>query len=251
VWDEASGTWMFRHGYQKANNDSKEWPIMEVKASEDPYEDPWERQREAKRERSNKNTESRMRNEERAGKLSKGTTTRFLKSAERTRQAGKAGGNHDRDNGLPRQLPAGVPVDLRPTKSSGELNPSKRGKSSTVAALIATQRSTASLGKFDKMLEGEPERKKVAVGAKKRKYESSTDKKVISTESERSMKLFKAVIDGGGAAKEKDRKKGRLAKGETAYDYDYDDGLGPSTFRKKKGRAGAGKMKKMTKKRAK
>jgi hypothetical protein len=85
---------------------------------------------------------------------------------------------------------------------------------------------------------------------KKRKFESTTDKNVIATEAERSMKVLKS-LSSGGVAKEKDRKKGRLATGETAYDYDYDDGLGASTFRKKKGRAGAGKMKKMTKKRTK
>jgi hypothetical protein len=74
---------------------------------------------------------------------------------------------------------------------------------------------------------------------------------VVATEGERGMKVLKSVIDGGGVAKEKMRKKGQLAKGETAYDYDFDDGLGASSFRKKKGRAGAGKMKKMTKKRVK
>ena len=246
VFDEATGEWMYRHGYQKANSESKEWPIMEVKGNADPYADPWEKQREEKRARKDKNVESRMRNEERAGNLSKGTTTRVLKSKERTRKAGKEGGNRDRDI-----LPTGVPVDLRPTKSDSGLKPAKRGKTSTMAALVATQRSTASLGKFDKMLEGEPERKKIVAGAKKRRFESNTDKKVVSSESERSMKLFNTVMNGGGVEKEKARRKGRLAKGETAYDYDFDDGLGASTFKKKKGRAGAGKMKKMTKKRVK
>jgi len=51
----------------------------------------------------------------------------------------------------------------------------------------------------------------------------------------------------GGKEKELAKKKGGLANGETACDYDYDDGLGPSSFCKK-GRAGVGKM---TKKRAK
>ena len=64
------------------------------------------------------------------------------------------------------------------------------------------------------------------------------------------MKILKAVMNGG-VAKEKAIRKGHLANGETAYDYEYSDGLGASSFRKKKGRAGAGKMKKMTKKRAK
>ena len=86
--------------------------------------------------------------------------------------------------------------------------------------------------------------------SKKRKPGTSTDKKVLSNENANSIKILKAVMNGG-AAKEKAIRKGQMAKGETAYDYDYDDGLGAGSFRKKKGRAGAGKMKKMTKARAK
>jgi regulator of ribosome biosynthesis len=243
VFDEVSGEWKFRHGYQKAN-EQKEWPIMEVNPNDDPNADPWEKEREAKRTRVNKNTESRMRNEERAGNMKKGTTTHFLKSREKTREAGKAGGGAS--------IPAGVPVDLRSARGGDEtLSAAQRGKNSISAALKATQRSTASLGKFDKIREGEPEKKKAVTTVKKRKLETSTDRKVMASEGERGMKVLKSVIDGGGVAKEKARKKGELAKGETAYDYDYDDGLGASSFRKKKGRAGAGKLKKMTRKRTK
>lgn len=248
VWDEVTGEWKHRHGYDKASkaggaDSSKEWPIMEVKANEDPYEDPWERQRDAKRARTEKNMENRMRNEERAGNLAKGTTMRVMKSREKVRKAGKEGGNMDRD----RPLPTGVPVDLPAEKKQVKL----RGKESTMLALAATQRSTASLGKFDKMREGEPERRKTLSKIKKQKYELATDKKVIASEGEKSMKIFNSVMNGGGAEREKARKKGKLARGETAYDYDYDDGLGSSSFKKKKGRAGMGKMRKMTKARAK
>lgn len=252
VWDEATGTWMFRHGYQKANDDSKEWPIMEVKDKDDPFEDPWDRVRDSKRTRVDKNREQRMKNLERAGDLTKGSTNRLLKSALRTRNAGKVGGILDRENILPTGVPVdiGRAMDLKDKTTSGR--GLKRGKESTVKALLATQRSTASLGKFDKMREGEPERKKSEMKAlKKRKVSgNATDHSFITSEHERSMKLLKTVVEGG-AKKEKDRKKGHLATGETAYDYDYDDGLGPSSFRKKKGRAGAGKLKKMTKKRVK
>jgi regulator of ribosome biosynthesis len=224
---------------------------MEVKGGDDPFQDPWEKQRDAKRKRVDKNIEQQMRNEERAGNISKGTSTRIIKSIAASRTAGRQGGSLD--------APVGVPVDL---KSSGKKHtsdvttdtrtPTHRGKTSTVAALRATQVSTASLGKFDKMREGEPERNKALSAAvtKKRKFDSVTDKKIIATETERSLKVLNS-LSNGGLSKEKDRKKGRLATGETAYDYDYDDGLGASTFRKKKGRAGAGKMKKMTKKRVK
>ena len=221
---------MYRHGYQKANNDAAEWPIMEVKGNDDPYADPWEKLRDAKRARVEKNTENRMRNQEKAGKVAKGTATRVMKNLAASRKAGKAGGNKDRDG----VLPSGVPVDLKANKVSGPIDSKKRGKESTVAALIATQRSTASLGKFDRVREGEPERKRALAGLKKRKFESGTDKKVVATESERGMKVLNAVMNGGGAAREKAKRNGSLAKGETAYDYDFDDGLGASTYRKKK-----------------
>lgn len=234
---------MYRHGYEKANKKDKDWPIMEVGANDDPFEDPWEKIRDEKRARTDKNMESNLKNQERAGHLSKGTTNRVMKGREAARTAGRKGGNTDRGN----ILPTGVPVDL----DSGSAEGKKRGKASTVAALKAVQRSTASLGKFDKMREGEPERRKTLAKTKKRKYESATGKKVLSSEGEKSMKIFNAVMNGGGVAKEKAIRKGQFSKGETAYDYDYDDGLGASTFKKKKGRAGAGKMKKMTKKRVK
>jgi regulator of ribosome biosynthesis len=236
---------MYRHGYQKANNDAMEWPIMEVKGNDDPFADPWEKLRDGKRARVDKNLENRMRNQEKAGQLPKGTTTRVMKNLASGRKAGKEGGNKDRDS----VLATGIPVDLQANKASAPIASKKRGKESTMAALIATQRSTASLGKFDKVREGEPERKKAQ--SKKRKFEGGTDKNVASTEAERGMKVLNAVMNGGGAAREKAKRNGSLARGETAYDYDFDDGLGASSFRKKKGRAGMGKLKKITKKRVK
>jgi len=242
VFDEATGEWMYRTGYEKANSKEQNWPIVEVGANDDPFDDPWEKMRDEKRSRKDKNTANRMKNAEQAGQLTKGTTNRTIKSMERKRKAGKEGGNADRDN----PLPSGVPVDLKKSQD-GQLK--LRGKESTIKALVATQRSTASLGKFDKMREGEPERKKSLSKLKKRRVEQSTGKNVVATEGERGMKILKSVIAGGGMERERARKKGALATGETAYDYEYSDGLGASSFRKKKGRAGAGKMKKMTKKR--
>lgn len=234
---------MFRHGYNKANDDSKAWPIMEVGGNDDPFDDPWERMRDEKRSRVEKNTVNRMRNEEKAGNLPKGAANRTMKNVEKNRKAGRA----ERDANKP--IPVGVPVDLKALKGSTEINSLKRGRENTQKALLATQRSTASLGKFDAMRQGEPERKKTLAGLKKRRFESATDKKVVATEADRGMKVLNAVINGGGKARDKAKRKGALAKGETAYDYEFNDGLGASSFRKKKGRAGAGKMKKMTKKR--
>jgi regulator of ribosome biosynthesis len=251
VFDESTGEWKFRHGYDKANaTDGSSWPIMEVKPGDDPYLDPWEKQREAKKARVDHNVESRMRNVERSGGLAKGSTTRTLKHIAKNRESGRAGGEMDNRN-----LPAGVPVDLKSsgkkgtgisTSTSAAVATKLRGKESTLAALRASQRSTASLGNFDKMREGEPERK-----APKLKKKSSKPVESKKTELETSMKVLKSMASGGGVEREKLKKKGTLAHGETAYDYDYADGLGASTFRKKKGRAGAGKAKKLTKKRVK
>lgn len=248
VWDDDTGSWKFRHGYEKANKKDNEWPIMEVGAEDDPYADPWEKQREDKRERVEKNVANRMKNEERAGNLTKGATNRAIKGIQQKYISGKEGGRKD-SSSMP--LPTGLPVDLLNTNNPNNDN-MMRGKKSTLAALKAVQTSTASLGKFDKMREGEPERKKTFTAKlKKRKFENSTDKKVTMTEGQSSMKILNAVMNGGGVSKAKAARKGQLATGETAYDYEFNDGLGASSFRKKKGRAGAGKMKKITKKRAK
>ena len=222
---------MYRTGYQKANNDAKEWPIMEVGGNDDPFEDPWEKIRNEKRARVDKNVENRMRNAERAGVITKGTTTRTMKSKSKIRDAGMKGGKKDLHN----FTPSGVPVDLSPKDNTGKLN--KRGRANTTRALQAVQTSTASMGKFDKVLEGEPERRKAMAGLKKRSFESGTTKKAVANESMRGMKVLNAVLNGGGADRDKAARKGALAKGETAYDYEYNDGLGASTFRKRKVRA--------------
>jgi len=244
VWDETTQSWMHRTGKDKANNAS-EWPIMEVRRNDDPFQDPWERLRDEKRAKVDGNVESRMRNQEKAGFLDKGTTTRTMKAQKQTRKLGREGGNKDKPT------PAGVPVDLRPAKGSGNVNNTKRGMELTKLALTATQRSTASLGKFDQMRAGEPERKKAMAGLKKRKFMSATDKHVVQSEAKKSMKVLDNVLKGGGKQKQNAIRRGEFARGETAHDYDYNDGLGASSFKKKKGRAGMGKMKKITKKRAK
>jgi len=238
VWDEGTRSWSYLTGYQKSGNenDPESWPIMEVKGNEDPFVDPWERARDAKKDRVNKNVMNRMRNEEIAGNLVKGTTNRTAKAKNALRESGRQGGKQD-------VAPAGIAVDMQ----SG----TQRGKELTKAALLATQRSTASLGKFDQMRDGEPERRKaMMLRLKKRKFESGTDKNMIKTEAKKSMKVLENVLAGGGKEKERAIRKGDLSKGETAYDYDYNDGLGASTYKKKKGRAGMGKMKKITKKRS-
>jgi regulator of ribosome biosynthesis len=244
VWDEGTNSWTYLTGAHRSTSnpdDPQSWPIMEVGGNDDPYEDPWQKARDDKKDRVEKNIESRMRNEERAGNLTKGTTRRTMKAKKAAREAGRSGGDLDMQNFS--NIPAGVPMDITKGK--------QRGMELTKKALRATQISTASLGKFDQMREGEPERKKAMnSGLKKRKFDSGTDSNVVKTEAKKSMKVLETVMTGGGKAKERAIRKGDFSKGTTAYDYDYDDGLS-SSYKKKKGRAGMGKMKKITKKRAK
>ena len=244
MWDEQTGEWGYRTGYQKASseNDPESWPIMEVKRNDDPFDDPWQKARDAKKDRVDKNTMNKMKNAEKGGLLDRGTTRRVMKAKSDLREKGREGGQKDVQNFT--NQPAGLPKDL--------VDGNQRGKASTKLALLATQRSTASMGKFDKMREGEPERRKSMEGLKKRKFQSATAVNVVKQEAKKSLKIMENVMSGGGKMKEKAIRRGQFAKGETGHDFEFNDGLGASTYRKKKGRAGIGKMRKIaTKKMAK
>jgi regulator of ribosome biosynthesis len=218
------------------------WPIMEVKRNDDPFDDPWEKARDAKKDRVDKNTVNKMRNAEKSGELERGTTSRIMKAKVHEREMGRAGGRLDMKNFS--NVPAGVPMDMAEKKGAEK----QRGKDKTKLALMATQRSTASMGKFDQMREGEPERRKAMAGLKKRKFESGTTKDGAKTEAKKSLKVLQNIIDGGGRAKELAIRRGEHARGETGHDYEFNDGLTASKYKKKKGRAGIGKMSKVTKK---
>lgn len=233
---------------------------MEVKKNDDPMADPWEKIREEKKGRVNKNVESRMRNAERSGTLERGSANKYNKNNKRLEKQRDIAREKDTKRGL--IAPVGLPMDMMKSSSSKAENSNKleqRGKPSTQLALKATQMSTASLGRFDKMREGEPEKqfsKKIHGDNKKRKAQfgegGGTNKKFLQTEAQKSVDILSRVMNGGSSKeREKDVRKGKYARGETGHDYEFDDGLGPGSFKKKKGRAGMGKMKKVTKKRIK
>ncbi|EPQ07853.1 Ribosome biogenesis regulatory protein like protein [Myotis brandtii] len=67
VWDEVSGQWRRRWGYQRARDDTKEW-LIEVPGSADPLEDQFAKRIQAKKERVAKNELNRLRNLARAHK---------------------------------------------------------------------------------------------------------------------------------------------------------------------------------------
>ncbi|KAB1256530.1 Hydroxyacid-oxoacid transhydrogenase; mitochondrial [Camelus dromedarius] len=68
VWDEVSGQWRRRWGYQRARDDTKEW-LIEVPGSADPMEDQFAKRIQAKKERVAKNELNRLRNLARAHKI--------------------------------------------------------------------------------------------------------------------------------------------------------------------------------------
>ena len=237
----------------------------------DPFKDPWEASRELKRAKTEKNVSQRLRNLERSGDLPGGTARRTIKDRAEKRAVGIEG------NRTGNAVPAGIAIDLKDTaggrKALGQAAAAnakaaakaggnggkalQRGKELTMNALKMAARSTASLGKFDEMRSGEPARRKTLEekrkGAKDLVVDSSTGGGVNGgngqTEKARSLKILQMVLTGS-AKKDKAKKAGKagsLAKGETGYDYDYDDGKS-ADFKKKKGRAGQGKVRKMTKK---
>merc|ERR1712136_189221 len=70
VYDEASGKWKRRHGYDKANEKEKNW-MMPYKKTEDTSVDLFKKQTEAKKERVAKNELQRLRNIARASGMKK------------------------------------------------------------------------------------------------------------------------------------------------------------------------------------
>ena len=153
-----------------------------------------------------------MRNAERAGTLEKGSANKLAKNFKK--------GEKRKEN---EAAPAGIPVDMA---SDGA---HRRGKPSTHLALRATQVSTASLGKFDEMRQGEPEcRTRRSASDKKHKLD---DGRSLATEAQKSREVLQKVMNGS-KEKERDAKKGKYAKGETAYGYDYNNGLGDGSFKK-------------------
>lgn len=123
--------------------------------------------------------------------------------------------------------PTGIPVELMNTDDT---KAKQRGKEGTRKTLEKVQFSTASMGKFDKMREGEAERKQKG---KRNKFLPLTGAE--TTEKERSMNVLKRVIgreenagknkgktfddedddEAGGKRKKRGKKLGNITKGHT------------------------------------
>ncbi|KAJ1422672.1 Ribosomal biogenesis regulatory protein [Sesbania bispinosa] len=123
VYDEQSGTWKRRFGYDRAN-DEDAVPIIEAKPTDDPEEDPFAKRKENKKKRVEKQEKNRLQN---------------------LKEAAKFGA-----------LPSHVQLAATALPITGtQAAPKKVTKDElgSVAGIAAT--ATASGGKFDKKLRGE------------------------------------------------------------------------------------------------
>ncbi|GMH17862.1 hypothetical protein Nepgr_019703 [Nepenthes gracilis] len=174
VWDEQTGTWKRRHGYDRVNDDA-DVPIIEAKATDEPGQDPFAMRRAEKKQRVEKQESNRLRN---------------------LKQARNVGA-----------LPSHVQLAATALPISGtRVAPKKFSKTELeeVAGTAAT--STASGGKFDKKLPGEkPQRMKgkhrkflpvaegKGMGSQEREQTERILNKLISKNSHEQIDVNKAV----------------------------------------------------------
>uniref|UniRef100_K3X5D0 Ribosome biogenesis regulatory protein n=1 Tax=Globisporangium ultimum (strain ATCC 200006 / CBS 805.95 / DAOM BR144) TaxID=431595 RepID=K3X5D0_GLOUD len=168
AFDEEKEEWAPSWGYKRAGDDMKDWA---VEMKEGDLDDPWTKRKQDKRARVEKNLKAQANN---------------LKHGRGKQPASSL------------RAPAGIPVELMNTD---DVKAKQRGKEGVSKTLEKVQFSTASMGKFDKMREGEKERKQTG---KRNKFLSVTGAE--QTEKERSMNVLKHVLgreENAGKAKGK------------------------------------------------
>ncbi|KAJ9070850.1 Rhodanese- sulfurtransferase [Entomophthora muscae] len=161
VFDEESGEYRPRYGYKGINQVDKDW-LMEVPENVDPETDMFSKARADKKERVEKNEAQRVRN---------------LKEA-----SGAAAAEKKADSIM---TPKEHAAKLREERSLRKVDLEKTA--------VLAQVSTASMGKFDKKIEGETKAKGI-----KRKFES-TAAPDLSAEKESNLKILNKLTDGSAA----------------------------------------------------
>ncbi|KAK8500209.1 hypothetical protein V6N12_002314 [Hibiscus sabdariffa] len=96
VWDEQTGTWKRRFGYDRVNDD-KDIPIIEAKMTDEPGVDPFAKRQDDKKKRVEKQEKNRLQNLKQAAKI--GALPRFFLSITGTwkRRFGYDRVNDDKD----------------------------------------------------------------------------------------------------------------------------------------------------------
>ncbi|QCE13368.1 ribosome biogenesis regulatory protein homolog [Vigna unguiculata] len=193
VYDEQSGTWKRRYGYDRAN-DEDAVPIIEAKETDDPAEDPFAKRKENKKKRIEKQDKNRLQN---------------------LKEAAKFGA-----------LPSHVQLAATALPITGtQAAPKKVTKDElgNVAGIAAT--ATASGGKFDKKLRGEKPAKHegkyrkflpvvegTGIGSLEREQTEKILNKIISKNSHNILNVEKAVT----VHNVKKEKKRRSEKGKAS-----------------------------------
>lgn len=181
-FDEDKEEWAPSWGYKRAGDDMKDWAV-EMKAGD--AADPWTKRKQDKRARVEKNLKAQANNLVRSVRTQSSVCLcanfpvhPFLLLPQ------KQGRGKQPASGL--RAPAGIPVELMNTD---DVKAKQRGKEGVSKTLEKVQFSTASMGKFDKMRDGEKERK---LTGKRNKFLPLTGAE--KTEKERSMNVLKHVL---------------------------------------------------------
>ena len=181
VWDEATQQWAPRFGYGRANNDKdapKNW-VVAAKPGDDGSVDPFEDRSNARKERMGKQKRQEERNR--------------LEAAHAAAVGGRGGGAGGAGGG------AGNAANGSAIQGRGDK------KKYLKQAITAAQVSTASVGRFDKAVRGEPSK----TAGKRKQYEGG----VGAAATERDAQKVQRVVDqmfptsGSKHAKILDRRK--------------------------------------------
>ncbi|WKA05850.1 hypothetical protein VitviT2T_023788 [Vitis vinifera] len=189
VYDEQTGTWKRRHGYDRVNDD-KDIPIIEAKMTDEPGEDPFVKRQAEKKKRVEKHEKNRLQN---------------------LKQAAKVGA-----------LPSHIQLAATALPITGtQAAPKKASKNELQDIASMAAAATASGGKFDKKLVGEkPEKHKgkyrkflpvvegTGIGSQEKQQTEKVLNRLISKNSHEILNVDKA-INMYNVKKEKKRKNQR------------------------------------------
>ncbi|KAL7420420.1 Rhodanese-related sulfurtransferase [Cryptotrichosporon argae] len=178
-WDDERQAWVNRWGKDGKNRDKEEQWLHEVKAGADPLADPRKAARDERKARVAKNERQHARNVAEAARASAA------------------------ESGPSSSLPAKSKSHAAPSSAQNAARRATRAAELN-RALLVSKTATASLGKFDRMIEGEPKAKGL-----KRKFEANED---VGAERARARAVLERVGKAEGR-KEGAKKGGRGQEG--------------------------------------